>query len=405
MSNVTQRLQQLRRQQKASQDSVTAEDVKKMTLEELAKEEITFGKTHVGTPFPEMFLNHGYTDWFVGTYHDSPKPAHMKYVRYVELRLDQELQTGQPSTSETVPKGKEQSCQWSEDRRTDLTKASGLAGTVGSSGASGGHRRGVRDAATGANAPVGRTSSLHAGGEQESQPTCEQDGRQCRGDSAASSSDVHQEGAMKSGFSETDDTSSSDDILLTHELDWDFEHPSNHPSKTFQSKCVLLIRQMNKELKEISQEIDQGRFQGKVSRADLFEIMCHDQSELVAQCSRLGGVAFRFGLKEGDLSTSNGRKELFRQLCIRQPTHIWYSPKCGPWSMWSNFNMNRSLDSEQKILQEREESPWQISLAVVLFRFQQIREHHFHMEQPQGISNVESTYSRRDPSTNGTMCV
>lgn len=281
-------------------------------------------------------------------------------------------------------KGKEQSCQWSEDRRTDLTKASGLAGTVGSSGASGGHRRGVRDAATGANAPVGRTSSLHAGGEQESQPTCEQDGRQCRGDSAAPSSDVHQEGAMKSGFSETDETSSSDDILLTHELDWDFEHPSNHPSKTFQSKCVLLIRQMNKELKEISQEIDQGRFQGKVSRADLFEIMCHDQSELVAQCSRLGGVAFRFGLKEGDLSTSNGRRELFRQLCIRQPTHIWYSPKCGPWSMWSNFNMNRSLDSEQKILQEREESLWQISLAVVLFRFQQIREHHFHMEQPQG---------------------
>lgn len=106
MSNVTQRLQQLRRQQKASQDSVTAEDVKKMTLEELAKEEITFGKTHVGTPFPEMFLNHGYTDWFVGTYHDSQKPAHMKYVRYVELRLDQELQTGQPSTSETVPKAK-----------------------------------------------------------------------------------------------------------------------------------------------------------------------------------------------------------------------------------------------------------------------------------------------------------
>lgn len=97
MPNVAQRLQQFRRQQKGQEEEVTAEQVKEMTLEELAKEEIAFGKTHVGTPFPEMFLNHSYTDWFVGSYQDSTKPAHMKYVRYVELRLDQEIQSGKTS--------------------------------------------------------------------------------------------------------------------------------------------------------------------------------------------------------------------------------------------------------------------------------------------------------------------
>lgn len=260
----------------------------------------------------------------------------------------------------------------------------GVEGNVGSSGACGRDRRGVRDVAPSASLAVGGASSLHAGGEQESQSTHGPDGGQCRGDLEPSSSDVHQEGTMRQGSIDAVGSSSLDDALLTEDVHWDFDATNSHRSQTFHRRCVKLIHQMNLELKEVSQSLDKDRFRGKVPRADVIEVMCHEQSELVTQCSRLGGVAFRLGLQDGDLSTRKGRQNLSRLLCIRQPTHVWYSPKCGPWSMWSNFNMNRSREGEIKILQEREESLWQISLAIVLFRFQQVRESHFHMEQPQG---------------------
>ena len=255
---------------------------------------------------------------------------------------------------------------------------------LGSSGTSGGDRRGVRDVATGADVSIGGTGELHAGGEQESQPTHGADGAQCRGDPSTSSTVDHQEGTLSSESAFAEESAVIDEALTTQDHDWDFDFETSSSSQTFQRKCNSLILKFSQELKEVCQTMDGSQHIGKVSHADLFEVMCHDQSELVSQCSRLGGMAFRFGLKEGDLSTKEGRRKLFQLLCIRRPTHIWYSPKCGPWSMWSNFNMNRSRDGEARILQEREDSLWQISLAIVLFRFQQVREHHFHMEQPQG---------------------
>lgn len=268
------------------------------------------------------------------------------------------------------------------DSRSCTSERDQLERAMGSSGSSGRDRRGVRDVTTSANAADGGASELHAGREQEPQQSHEQDGVQCRGDLAALAPDVHQEGTLRTTSTEGE-PQVMDEAMIAHEIDWDFDFVACQ-GQTFKRKCSAMIHRMNQELQEVSRQIDKSRFQGKVSRADIIEVMCHDQSELVAQCSRLGGVAFRFGLKEGDLSTSEGRKELFHVLCSRQPTHIWFSPKCGPWSMWSNFNMNRSRLGEARILQEREESLWQISLAVVLFRFQQIRDNHFHMEQPQG---------------------
>ena len=250
----------------------------------------------------------------------------------------------------------------------------GVDRALGSSCTSGRDRRGVRDVTTSAISAHGRASELHARGEQESQPAHEQDGEQCRGDLAAPPSNECQAGAMRG----------NDDAMFAQDLDWDFDFTVKQRTETFQRRCARMIRQMTQELRNVSQELENTRYHVNRTRADLVEVMCHDQSELVAQCSRLGGVAFRFGLREGDLSTKEGREELFRLLCIRQPTHVWYSPKCGPWSMWSNFNMNRSKSGESKVLQQREESLWQISLAVVLFRFQQVRENQFHMEQPQG---------------------
>lgn len=268
------------------------------------------------------------------------------------------------------------------DSRSCSSERNQLERAMGSSSPGGRDRRGVRDVTTSADAANGGASELHARREQEPQQSHEQNGIQCRGDLAALASDVRQAGTLRTTSTEGEPTV-MDEAMITSEIDWDFDFVACQ-GQTFKRKCSAMIHKMNQELQEVSRHIDKSRFQGKVSRADVIEVVCHDQSELFAQCSRLGGVAFRFGLKEGDLSTSEGRKELFHVICTRQPTHIWFSPKCGPWSMWSNFNMNRSKLGEARILQEREESLWQISLAVVLFRFQQVRENHFHMEQPQG---------------------
>ena len=251
----------------------------------------------------------------------------------------------------TISQSQSQGSSDTTDSRPNPKGSEGVDRTLGSSGTSGRDRRGVRDATPSAISPHGRASELDAGGEQESQPAHEQDGDQCRGDLAALASDGHQEGAM------------SEEAMITSDLDWDFDFITHQRSKTFRRKCDNIIQKINQELREVSNELDRSRIQNKVSHADLVEVMCHDQSEQVAQCSRLGGVTFRFGLKEGDLSTTVGRKELFRLICSRQPTHIWFSPKCGPWSMWSNFNMNRSKEGESRILQEREDSLWQIKSA------------------------------------------
>jgi hypothetical protein len=46
--------------------------------------------------------------------------------------------------------------------------------------------------------------------------------------------------------------------------------------------------------------------------------------------------------------------------------------------------MGKSLQGLHDVLEKRSSSLWQISLAVVLYRYQMQRSHHFHMEQPEG---------------------
>eukprot|EP00435_Cladocopium_sp_Y103_P046084 s2441_g13.t1 len=112
--------------------------------------------------------------------------------------------------------------------------------------------------------------------------------------------------------------------------------------------------------------------------------MCSSDSELVKQTTTIGGRAKRFGLAEGDLQTISGRRQLFQMLVHEDPKNLWYSPECGPWSRWSSLNMSKSLSGLRDILEKRQSSLWQISLAVVLYRHQMQRSHHFHMEQPEG---------------------
>ena len=122
----------------------------------------------------------------------------------------------------------------------------------------------------------------------------------------------------------------------------------------------------------------------KVPRLDLLEIMCSDESELTKQAAAMGYRAKRFGWSEGDLQTKAGRRKLFQILALQNPDYVWYSPVCGAWSKWSNLNTGKSLQDFQDVTCKRRDHLWQISLAVVLYRYQNQQSKHFQMEQLDG---------------------
>eukprot|EP00435_Cladocopium_sp_Y103_P014229 s1308_g3.t1 len=112
--------------------------------------------------------------------------------------------------------------------------------------------------------------------------------------------------------------------------------------------------------------------------------MCSEANELTRQTQLLGGHARRFGLSEGDLKCSEARKRLFLLVLIHRPKSLWYSPVCKPWCRWNTLNLQKSIELEAKIIQERFENIWQIALGVVLYRMQISQAAHFHWEQPDG---------------------
>eukprot|EP00435_Cladocopium_sp_Y103_P063730 s1130_g25.t1 len=119
-------------------------------------------------------------------------------------------------------------------------------------------------------------------------------------------------------------------------------------------------------------------------RIDLLEVMCTDQSELTKQVNQLGGRAQRFGINQGDLRTKEGRMKLFGLMISTRPKNIWYSPECFPWCLWNQYNETRSTELWEKIYEKRKQSLWQISLGIVLHRYQVAENSHFHHEQPSG---------------------
>ena len=111
--------------------------------------------------------------------------------------------------------------------------------------------------------------------------------------------------------------------------------------------------------------------------------MCSSNSPLTQQVQNLGQQAFRFGLEQGDLASVEGRTKLFQLICRHRPKHLWYSPTCGPWSAWSQFNSARSLQHAQEYQEKRQSLLYQIALRIVLYRHQVGNGDHFHWEQPQ----------------------
>ena len=140
-----------------------------------------------------------------------------------------------------------------------------------------------------------------------------------------------------------------------------------------------------KNVEQISQEMHETLKQAKPlgNRWTLGEVMCSSKSPITQQTQQGGKMAFRFGLAQGDLSTTAGRAELFRLVGRHRPRHIWYSPTCGPWSSWSQLNASRSLHHQNSYHEQRRGLLYQIALGIVLYRYQMENKSHFHWEQPQ----------------------
>ena len=139
--------------------------------------------------------------------------------------------------------------------------------------------------------------------------------------------------------------------------DFEFEGPSQ---PEYSKKYPQFVQQFKEEYRNIAKWI-----QPNPKKHFLFEVMRSAENELTRQGQQQGLPVKRFGLQEGDLKTTVGRRNLFCHLARDRPEHIWISPTCGPWCQWSNLNMSKSAELRDKILQSRKENLWQISLSQV----------------------------------------
>lgn len=123
---LTQKLKAYRANSEENSVEDQLQAVRRMSLSELEKEVIQFGKAKLGQPFSQVFEDNKWTDWFVGAYESSTKIEHVKFVTYVSKRLDAEIENDmqgkikgskikkQPMSSKTKPEIKTETAWASE---------------------------------------------------------------------------------------------------------------------------------------------------------------------------------------------------------------------------------------------------------------------------------------------------
>ena len=159
-------------------------------------------------------------------------------------------------------------------------------------------------------------------------------------------------------------------------------------SADWTAEINTLISQEHQNLKrlihryedELQQAIRDNRPIGKPCA--LLEVFCSENSPLTHQMLQQKESAYRFGYAQGNLVSQVGRAKLFGMVARHQPTDIWVSPDCGPWSSWSQLNASRSLEHQQWYETIRNNLLFQIAICIVLFRYQIMNDRHFHWEQP-----------------------
>ena len=173
--------------------------------------------------------------------------------------------------------------------------------------------------------------------------------------------DAHRRGMERSLEQLMAEMTSCDSALTAGEVDTFGESNLNKERLQF-------WKTVDKIEKEMSNIISQTRPLGKP--IDLLEVFCSENSNLTNQVNALGGKAMRFGLCQGDLHTEEGRAKLFQLIGRHQPRNLWMSPVCKPWSCWSQFNSQRSVESWDKIHADRQANLIQVALCLALCRYQ-----------------------------------
>lgn len=75
--------------EKALKANSKTEELDTLTLEQLRKRTIRFGKTKVGQTYQEVVANDpGYCTWFLGTFGDSTKESHLEFTRFLKLHTE-----------------------------------------------------------------------------------------------------------------------------------------------------------------------------------------------------------------------------------------------------------------------------------------------------------------------------
>ena len=256
--------------------------------------------------------------------------------------------------------------------QSSSTRSSPVSELVDSSGS-----RGVRggDTPVCPDASRGR-SGFHEGGEPPAESTPFGTRRSPSGSDCPSEAAHCQGGTVKAPSDRTDD------LAELSKTDVDYEFLSTTESRNYHRECQRWIKKLTNELEQVMSE--SHLFPKRSSRLDMLEVMCSDDSEIAKQANHLGARAARFGLAQGDLQETGHRRKLFQILVHHRPESVWFSPECAPWCAWSRLNCSKSEELALKILNQRWANLWQLALAVVLFRFQQVHGRHFHLEQPFG---------------------
>ena len=139
---------------------------------------------------------------------------------------------------------------------------------------------------------------------------------------------------------------------------------------------------------------------GAQGKLNLLEIYGEEDSQLVRVANMYGLAARRFTIKDGDLSTPEGQKRLWKIVEEQQPDHIWASPECRFWGNFSRWNRSKSTATAHKIDVGRKYEQKNLSLCEELYWYQVSHGKHFHLEQPQGSEAL--VQKQIDGIVNGT---
>ena len=312
-----------------------------LSFEELKHQKINFGKTHVGRTYLDMLTEPKYLTWFSRYYKDSQNVKHFKFLRFLQLHVEHQ-EVAESSTSakecsqvqgqsqslcsrESAVHGGASSPGWTPDApgRRRVSKlgsdSPGRGQPRGDAGAQGSHEQPRDDAFSSCRASESILERSPVSGLDSTVTPIEP----CR-------ADAHQQDILLAGWSS----------MFEHDQFWDPDDITDEGEFVgYNRENNWVATEMWSYMKSLG--VHEHSQKGRSIRSDLMEIYCSQESQLTHCMKLANGDAERFGLKQGDLSSREGRCRLYDRLLVKQPRHLWMSPRCRAWCRWSQFNMSK----------------------------------------------------------------